>query len=174
MRMMMFVITEIVIKKQSSPAKMESVFLSFGSATMTMTVVMTVMNQLISADIETVPQDGEDAPATPTTDVSLNGCFVMARMTAEIKRMSNQRIVQNVKKREISNAETSDVFHKDGCVTLRMTVETIPMKLMPCVLEGTVSARSQNFNVIMTSASPRDGSVTMMMTAEMAVMKLAA
>merc|ERR1719369_19083 len=99
MNLMRNVITESVTRKQNSPAAMESVFLSSGSVTMTMTVGMTVTSRLTAAGTETAQKAGEDAQVILTTDVSLNGCSAMARMTAEMEQMNCQRTVPNVKRK---------------------------------------------------------------------------
>merc|ERR1719431_1329883 len=108
---------------------------------------MTVMSRLIFAGTKIVPQAGEDAQVIQTTDVFLNGCSVMARMTAETELMNCQKIVQNVKKREISNVETKDVYLRDGSVILKMIVEIIQMKMMRCVKEDIGSVQSQSSDV---------------------------
>merc|ERR1719431_633107 len=135
-----------------------------------MTVGMTVMNLPTAADTGTAQRDGEDVRAIQTTDVSLNGCSAMERMTAETERMSCLKIVQNVRKRATSSVETKGVYPKDGCVILKMIAETTPMKMMKCALEDTENAPSQNSDVETISVFPQDGDVTMMTIVVMEVM----
>merc|ERR1719483_1648320 len=119
----------------------------------------------------TVLRAGEDAQVTQTTDASLNGFIVMEKMTAEMGQMSCQRTVLSVKKREITNVETKDVYPKDGSVILKMTVETILMKTMKCVPEDTENVQSQSLDVGMTNVYLLGGDVITMMTVVMAVTK---
>merc|ERR1719228_658840 len=168
------VTTGNVTKKQNSPAAMESVFLSCGSVTMTMTAGMTVTSRLTAAGTETTQKAGEDVQVILTTDVSLNGCSVMARMTAEMEQMNCRRTVPNVKRKVTSNVETKDVYRKDGCVISKMIVVITLMKMMRCALEDTENAQNQNLDVVTINAYQRDGGVTMMMIVEMAVTRLTA
>merc|ERR1719233_538940 len=163
------VITENATRKPSSPAAMESVFPSCGSVTMTMTVEMTATNPPTAADTETARRDGEDARAIQTTDVSLNGSSAMERMTAEMERTSCLKIVQNVRKRVTSSVETKGVYRKDGCVILKMIVETTPMKMMKCAPEDTENAPSQNSDAETISVFLQDGDATMMTIVVMGV-----
>merc|ERR1712106_271676 len=171
MKMMMYVTTENAMRSLNILVIMENVYQNSGSAILTMIVVMTAMNQPIFVDTETVQPDGEGAPVTLITDVSPSGFSVMGKMIAETRQMSFQRIVQNAKKRETSSVEINDVFRRDGFVILRMIVETILMKMKPCVRANTENAQSQSINVIMINVFQPGGNVITMMIVGMAVMR---
>ena len=98
--------------------------------------------------------------------------MLMARMTAEMELMSCQRTALSAQTRMSSSVATRDVCPSDGCVTLKMTVETTAMRMSPCALEDTESAPSLSSSVTMTSVSHLDGAVTWMMTVMMAVTRL--
>merc|ERR1719318_30713 len=163
------VTTGSATRKQNSPAAMESVFLSCGSVTMTMTAGMTVTSRLTAAGTEIVQRAGEDVQVIQTIDVSLNGSSAMERMTAEMEQMNCQKTVQNAKKRETSNVETKDVYQKDGCVILKMIVEIILMRMMKCAREDIENARSQSSDVETINVYQLDGDVITMMIVATAV-----
>merc|ERR1719233_416189 len=163
------VITENATRKPSSPAAMENVFPSCGSVTMTMTVEMTATNPPTAADTGTAQRDGEDARAIQTTDISLNGCSAMERMTAETEQTSYLKIVQNVRKRVTSSVETKGVCRKDGCAILKTIAETTPMKMMKCAPEDTENAPSQNSDAETISVFLQGGDATMMTIVVMVV-----
>merc|ERR1719310_2275834 len=100
MNLMKFVITESVTQKLNLPALIKNVSLNFGSATMTMTVGMTVMSQLIVVDIGTAQKDGDDAQAIQITDVFLNGSSVMVKMPSPANQKLFMLGVSRVTKKE--------------------------------------------------------------------------
>ena len=89
---------------------MANVFLYCGSATLITIVEMIVMNLLTYAATTIVLSVGVVVLDTPTIAVSLNGCSVMEKMTAEMVQMNLQKTAHHAKKREISNVKIEDAF----------------------------------------------------------------
>jgi hypothetical protein len=105
-----FAITENVTKKRNFHVQMESAFQYYGNVTLTMIAAMIVMNLHIYAGITTVRLVGVVVLVMLTIDAFLSGYSVMERMIAGMAPMSLLKIAHHVKKREISNAKTEDVF----------------------------------------------------------------
>merc|ERR1719186_600122 len=164
------VIIENVTRKQSLPAKMESVLLSYGTVTLIMIAEMTATSPLTCVGIKTAQPDGRDVQATPITDAFQSGCSVTERMIAGTAVMNFQKTVTNVKRKETLRAGTRDVFRKDGFVTLKMIAVITRMKMMKCAREDIERVQSPSFDAEMTNAYRLAGGAIMMMIVETAAM----
>jgi hypothetical protein len=105
-----FQIIELAIRKRNSLATMASVSQLCGGVILTTIAVMTVMNPPTSAETITAQRVGEDVLVMPIIDAFRNGCFAMAKMIAEMVPMNSTKIAHLARRKEISDAETEDVF----------------------------------------------------------------
>jgi hypothetical protein len=166
MRIPPFVIIENVTRKQSLPAKMESVLPSYGTVTSIMIAEMTAMSPLTCVGTKTVPPDGRDVQGTPITDAFQNGYSATERMIAGMAVMSFHKTVTSVRRRETLHAGTRDVFRSDGFVTLKMIAVITPMRMTQCAQEDIESAQSPSLDAEMTNAyRPAGGAIMTMIAA---------
>merc|ERR1719427_2529262 len=171
MKQRMCVITGNVIQNQNLAVRTVTVSPSCGTVTLMMTVEMTVMNLLITAEIETVPLAGEDVLHTVITDVYLSGCSATAKMTAETDPMNFLKTARNARTAATSSAVTTVVCRSAGPATLKTTAATTRTKARTCVPAGTVTAQNLSSLARMISVYLTDGSVMVKMIVVMVLMR---
>lgn len=151
------VIIDLVTPTLNSPARTVVAFLNYGCVISTMIVVMTLTNLLTCVARRTVPRDGEDVLARPTTDVFLNGCSAMAKTIVEMVLMSFRRTAQLATRILISHAITNVVYQNNGCATSPTIVVMEATKPKQFASINTESVLNQNSSVAVENAYRRDG-----------------
>jgi len=142
-----YVIRDNAIPKLSSRVKMVVVYPNCGCAILTTIAETTRMNRPTSAGKRTALRVGKGAPVDRATGVSLNGCSVTAKTTAETTATSYQNIVPNATLRLNLNVPITDVYQRDGCAILKMTAGTIRTKWKSIAKIRTGSVLNPNSNV---------------------------
>jgi len=154
-----------VTRNLNSRVRTVGVYRSCGFAILT-TIAGTIQtNRLTCVDNGTVRLDGRDVRERPITGAYRNGCSATVRMIVVTARTSCQRTVRNVKRPRTISAKTTDVYLRDGCVTLRTTAATTQMSRKTCAKDCTDSVRSLSSSVLTVNAYRASGGVTTMMIA---------
>lgn len=112
-------ISEPVIQRPSSAARMVAVFPNYGCVTLTTIVVMIPMSRRTCVANATAPRVGNVVLASPITVAFPNGCSVMARTIVGTTAMNRLRIVRPVIQKRISNAATI-VVYPSKCIIKRI------------------------------------------------------
>lgn len=166
-----FVIKERVTRTQNLAAKMEDAFQNYGCVISTTIVEMIQMNLPTCAGRRIAQLDGRGVQVDQITDVFLNGCSVMAKMTAETVPMNCLKIVHLATPKLTLNVPITDAFQNNGSVTSLTIVEMDQMRLNRYVKEIIENALNLNLGVTMENVYLLGGDATMKMIAGITLMK---